>query len=89
MYEIKQYSFKKADELSLNIKASTRKGYKIDVYKGEDYLTSIGDINYKDYPTYVLENGKEYAEKRKRMYHLRHKKDLKHFRGFLSMYILW
>ena len=89
MYEIKKYSFKKAEELGLNIRPSTRrKGYKIDVYRGDDYLTCIGDIHYKDYPTDVLENGKEHAEKRKRLY-IRHQKDLEHFRGFLSMYILW
>ena len=89
MYEIKNYSYKKADELSLQIKPSTKKNKKIDVYKDGDYLTSIGSSKYKDYPTFVEENGKEFAEKRKRLYHLRHKKDLKHFRGFLSMYILW
>ena len=65
MYEIKQYSFKKAEELGLQIRSSTRKGKKIDVYKGDDYLTSIGSSNYKDFPTYLLENGEEYAEKRK------------------------
>ena len=89
MYEIKQYSYKKAEELGLKIRPSTRKGKKIDVYKGDDYLTSIGSSNYKDFPTYLLENGEEYAEKRKRLYHIRHQKDLTHFRGFLSMYILW
>ena len=89
MYEIKNYSFKKAEELSLNIKPSTRKNKKIDVYKEDDYLFSIGSIKHFDYPTYVLEKGKAYAEERKRLYHLRHKKDLKHFKGFVAMYILW
>ena len=89
MYEIKNYSFKKAEELSLNIKPSTRKNKKIDVYKEDDYLFSIGSIKNFDYPTYVLEKGKAYAEERKRLYHLRHKKDLKHFKGFVAMYILW
>lgn len=89
MYEIKNYSFKKAQELSLNIKPSTRKNKKIDVYKEDDYLFSIGSIKNFDYPTYVLERGKAYAEERKRLYHIRHKKDLKHFKGFVAMYILW
>ena len=89
MYNIPDYSFQKAAELGLTIKPSTRKGKKIDVYKDDDYLVSIGSIKNFDYPTYVLEKGKAYAEKRKRLYHLRHKKDLNHFKGFITMYILW
>ena len=90
MYEIKEYSYKKADELGLEIKPSTRKGKKIDVYKNDDYLVSIGSTDYKDYPTFVEENGKDYAEKRKRLYHSRHRNDIKkHFRGFITSYILW
>ena len=90
MYEIKQYSFKKAEELGLQIRSSTRKGKKIDVYKDDDYLFSIGSIKNFDYPTYVIEKGKAYAEERKRLYHLRHKKtSKKHFKSFVAMYILW
>ena len=89
MYDIKEYTYKKADELNLTVRPSTRKGKKIDVYKDGDYLCSIGDSKYKDYPTFLIEDGKEVAEKRKKMYHLRHKKDLSHFKGFLSMYLLW
>ena len=87
MYEIKNYSFKKAEELSLNIKPSTRKNKKIDVYKDDDYLFSIGSIKNFDYRTYVLEKGKAYADERNRLYHVRPKKDLKHFKSFVPMYI--
>ena len=80
MYEIQNYSFKKAEELGLQIRSSTRKGKKIDVYKDDDYLFSIGSIKTFDYLTYVLEKGKAYAEERKRLYHIRHKKDLKHLK---------
>ena len=89
MYNITDYSFEKAAELGLTIKPSTRKGKKIDVYKDDDYLVSIGSIKNFDYPTYVLEKGKAYAEKRKALYHQRHRKDFKHFKGFVAMYILW
>ena len=89
MYNITEYSFEKATELGLIIKPSTRKGKKIDVYKDDDYLFSIGSIKNFDYPTYISERGKAYAEKRKKLYHQRHKKDLKHFKGFVAMYILW
>ena len=89
MYKIKDYSYKKARDLSLDIKPSKKAGKKIDVYKNGDYITSIGDNRYKDYPTYVLENGKSYADERKRLYHIRHKKDVKHLRGGLASKILW
>ena len=89
MYDIKEYTYEKARELSLDIKPSSRKGKKIDVYKDCDYLCSIGDIKYKDYPTYLIEDGKEEADHRRVLYHFRHKKDLHYFKGFLSMYLLW
>lgn len=89
MYNITDYSYKKAGELSLSIKPSTRKNKKIDVYKDDDYLFSIGSLKNKDYPTYLQENTKEYADNRKRLYHIRHKNDLKHFKGFVASYILW
>ena len=88
MYRIKDYSHKKAAELGLQIYPSKRKHKKIDVYKDDDYLGSIGDIRYQDYPTY-LEIDKELAEKKRKLYHGRHKKDLNHFKGFLASYILW
>jgi hypothetical protein len=89
MYKIKDYSYKKARELSLDIKPSKKTGKKIDIYKNGEYVTSIGSIKHKDYPTYVLENGKTYADERKRLYHMRHKKDLKYLRGGLASKILW
>ena len=89
MYHITDYSFRKAKELKLTIKPSTRKDKKIDVYKNDEYITSIGNSNYMDYPTYILENGKEYADKRRRLYYIRHKKDISHFRGNLTAHILW
>jgi hypothetical protein len=89
MYSIKKYSYKRAKELNLKIKPSQKGVYKIDVYnKKNEYLTSIGNINYSDYPSYIESHGQEYANKRRYLYHLRHKKDNK-LRGFLSLYILW
>ena len=89
MYDIKEYSYKKAHEIGTTIRPSTRKNKKIDVYVDDDYIISIGDSRYSDYPTYLETHGKEYANERKRLYHLRHKKDLNHFKGFMAMYILW
>lgn len=92
VYDIKEYSYKKAHEMDLFIKPSTTKNYKIDIYTtGGRYVTSIGDKNYGDYPTFLEENGKEYADKRRALYHSRHKKekDKVGTRGWFAMNILW
>jgi hypothetical protein len=75
MYKIKDYSYKKAKELGVEIKPSTNKNKKIDVIKKGKVIASIGDINYKDYPTYIQEKGLSYAKERRRLYNIRHKND--------------
>jgi hypothetical protein len=74
-YKIKDYSYKKAKELGVEIKPSTNKNKKIDVIKKGKVIASIGDINYKDYPTYIQEKGLSYAKERRRLYNIRHKND--------------
>jgi len=72
MYSITPYTKSKAKQWGLDVKPSTKKGKKVDVYQDGKYLQSIGDINYKDYPTYLKEDGKKIAEERRRLYRLRH-----------------
>lgn len=89
-YNIKDYSYDQAEKLNVVINPSTRGNYKIDVYKPNgDYITSIGNKNYSDFPTYILSHGLDYALERRRLYHLRHNKDKTHTRGFYSLNILW
>jgi hypothetical protein len=88
MYTIKDYSYNKATELGFDIKPSTRKHKKIDIYKDGDYITSIGDNRYLDYPTYLEQYGEDIANYRRNLYHKRHKRDLK-INGILSKIILW
>lgn len=92
MYSITDYSYNRAKELGVIIKPSTKKDKKIDVFdKNGLYMLSIGDKNYKDYPTYILEKGKEYADNRRRLYRIRHSKDRKitGSAGFYADKILW
>lgn len=92
MYEITDYSYKKAKELGVKIKPSTHKNKKIDVFDyNNNYILSIGDIRYKDYQHYVLEKGKKYADERRRLYRLRHEKDRKVLgsAGYYVSKILW
>ena len=94
MYNIKKYSFDKAKMIGVIIKPSTNKNKKIDVFnKNNKKISSIGDINYKDYPTYIEEKGIDYAIKRRKLYHLRHiSDDIKDNRltnSFWAKYLLW
>jgi predicted Zn-dependent protease len=91
MYIITNYSYKKAKEHNVTIKPSQNKNKKIDVYKNGELIASIGAIGYKDYPTYIKENGIEYANKRRQLYRQRHKNDLtnKNSNGFWANKILW
>ena len=75
MYHILPYSYNKARELGVEIKPSTRKDKKIDVYKNNNYICSIGKIEMYDYPTYLRDKGVEYANKRRYLYYIRHRND--------------
>lgn len=91
-YSIKSYSRAKAEKLGVVIKPSTVSGKKIDVFnKKGDKLASIGAIGYGDYPTFMAEKGKAFADEKRRLYKLRHEKD-RHVRGSAGFYadqLLW
>lgn len=92
MYKITDYSYNQAKKLNVNIKPSNKLNYKIDVYDiAGNLITSIGDKNYKDYPTYIKSNGKSYADERRKLYKKRHEKDRKilNSRGYYADKILW
>lgn len=89
-YKITAYSYKRAKKLGVNIKPSTNKKKKIDVYKGTRKIASIGAIGYKDYPTFMKIN-KTLAKERRRRYKTRHRKDrfVKGSPGYYADQILW
>ena len=87
-YKIKKYSFDKAKELGVEIKASTNKNKKIDVFKQGKKVASIGDSKYSDYPTY-LEKDKKLADERRRLYKARHGKRPLNSAGYYANEILW
>ena len=93
MYRIKKYSKEQAKKLGVEIKPSTATNKKIDVFKDGVKVATIGDIRYKDFPTYLEENkeNKELAEQRRRLYKIRHKKDLNNVNsnGWYADKILW
>lgn len=92
MYSITDYSKERAKELGVIIKPSSKKNKKIDVYDIQgNYIVSIGDSRFKDFPTYILEKGREFAENRRRLYRIRHSKDrnVKGSAGYYADKILW
>ena len=91
MYQITEYSKQKADELGVTIQNSTNPKKKIDIYKHGKKVCSIGSLGFGDYPTFLKEKGKSYADQRRRLYKIRHEKD-RHKVGSNGWYadnILW
>jgi len=64
--------FKNAKALGVEIKPSKTKGKKLDVFKRDDKIATIGDLKYNDYRSYIKKDGLEYANERKRLYRIRH-----------------
>jgi len=91
MYKIKSYSFTQAKKLGVTIKPSIRAGKKIDIFdKKGNYICSIGASGYSDYPTYIQDEGKAYADERRRLYKLRHtEKKTKGTPSYFADNILW
>lgn len=92
MYEILPYTKAKAKKLNVIVKASKKKHKKIDVYdKKGNYLVSIGDKRYFDYPTYNKYFGQEIADNRRKLYKIRHDKDRlkKYSPGWFADKLLW
>ena len=88
---IKQYSMDQAKKYGYTIKLSSNKKKKLDVFKDRIKIGSIGNLLYKDFPTYISEKGLDYAKVRRQLYHNRHKKDIeiKGSNGWLASILLW
>jgi hypothetical protein len=76
-YSISSYTFKQARSLGVTVKPSKVKGKKLDVYRGNEKVASVGAIGYKDYPTYMeLERKNKVpagtAKKKRKAYKARH-----------------
>lgn len=96
MYRIRRYTLDKAKKLGVVVKPSKTQGKKLDVFKNGEKVATIGAIGYNDYPTFkALEKlgkyPKGYAEKRRKMYKIRHTKDRfkKGTNGWYADQLLW
>lgn len=87
MYVITDYTKQKAKELGVQIRPSNDPKKKIDVFQKGEKIASIGQAGAKDYPTYLKQHGKEVADERRRLYHLRHPKNT--LGEALAKFLLW
>lgn len=95
-YKITEYTKLMAKELGVTIKKSTLKGKKIDVFKGDKKIASIGALGYADFPTLLKKEksgaiSKGEADKRRKLYKIRHESD-RHKVGSAGYYadkLLW
>jgi len=90
-YIITNYTRNKAKKLHVEIKHSTNKYKKIDVYKNNRKIASIGANGMNDFPTFINSRGMKYAKTRRRLYKKRHEKDrhIKWSNGWLADKLLW
>lgn len=91
MYDIKLYTKKQAKRLGVQVKPSTNPKKKVDVYKNNEKIASIGATGYGDYPTFLQIKCKTYADSRRIAYKSRHEKDrhVKGTPGYYSDQLLW
>lgn len=90
-YKIKPYTYKRAKKLGVLVKPSTNKTKKIDVFKNNQKIASVGANGMNDYPTYIQKRGLRYAKTRRRLYKIRHEKDRKEkgTAGYYADQLLW
>jgi len=95
MYNITQYSKDQAEKLGVKIRPSHNPKKKIDVFDWNgQFIASIGNKNYLDYPTYVQTKGQKYAENRRRLYRIRHNKERDNLNwegspSYYAWFLLW
>ena len=90
-YQITQYTKKQAKKLGVTVKQAKRKDKKIDVFKDGKKVASIGALGYQDYPTYIKTKGIQYANKRRKLYQMRHRGEQRAVGspGYYAWYLLW
>lgn len=90
-YVITDYSKQQAKKLGVELRQSSNPKKKIDVYKNDKKIVSIGAIEYQDYPTFMKSMGKTYADERRRLYKIRHNKTrgIKNTASWWADKILW
>lgn len=90
-YSISAHTRSQAKRLGVQVRRSTSKGKKLDVFKNGKKIASIGALGYSDYPSFIKSHGKAFAERRRSAYKKRHSKDRsrKGTPGYYADKLLW
>lgn len=90
-YRITEYTKSKARDLGVEVRPSSRADKKIDVYVDGRFQASIGGQGYGDYPTFLAKYGREYADERRRLFYIRHARNIavKFSPAWYSAALLW
>lgn len=91
-YKITKYTLSKAKKHNVTVRLSKVKNKKLDVFdKNGVKISTVGDVRYKDYPTYIETQGVKYANERRKLYKKRHEKDrhVKNSKGYWADVLLW
>ncbi len=73
-YQIKPAQRSRASAIGVSIKPSKLKNKKLDVFKGDKKVASIGYLGMGDFETFKKTKGLEVANKRRKAYKSRHQK---------------
>lgn len=90
-YNITKYTYAQAKKHGVTVKPSTNRTKKIDVYKGEKKIASVGALGMGDYPTFMKTEGLTSAKGHRKRYKMRHQKDrvVRGSRGWYADKLLW
>jgi len=93
LYKILPYTFKKAEKMNLVVEPSENPKYKLEIYDAVTgkFLFYGGSASYLDYPHYIETKGLSYANERRRLYRIRHAKEIAKVgsRGAVIAELLW
>lgn len=93
-YKINPKTIEKALKLGLEVKPSTNKKKKLDVYQNNKIIASIGQNGAMDFYLWIDKYGLKYARHRRTLYYIRHpynivKKNNVYTPDYLAKYLLW
>ena len=90
-YQITERQRENARRLGVEIRLIASPNKKLDVFKDGKRIASIGAKGYADYDVYLRERGKEYADRRRALYKIRHadNRKVKGSPGWYADQILW
>lgn len=89
VYTITPHTRSQAKRLGVEVYPSKRPGKKLDVFRGEHLVGSVGAKGYGDFGTYLVSEGRPYAEEKRKLYHARHSDGPKDSPAWLAKRLLW